>query len=267
MFETQAYLAAVNALLTEHDLSLIELVPENSFVRKLRDGIHQGFLAGARGRRDDDWWLRTFNHAERVVQLNFVAIGFNELRMPPMLPREHWRPVRNPMVVRGVEHKLPKARAYFQRAHGIDIQLRRSKLVILDWGLSEAGTAQTVGAAQAEAPDTMFMSELPHSSTSVPKHKVTVGTKTFLYYERPKTIGQIVGGGPGMFDYPQCAVIADGSTPLMIVRIEDSGFGSMLCVITPEGRRSNLGPFEITDARSFLLKVSEVVNSFGNSAR
>jgi hypothetical protein len=39
MFESQSYLAAINALLAEHDLGLVELVPENSFAKTLRDAI------------------------------------------------------------------------------------------------------------------------------------------------------------------------------------------------------------------------------------
>ena len=267
MFETQAYLAAVNALIAEHALSLVELVPQNPFAKQLKDGIHRGVLAGTRGTRDSDWWLKQFNHADRLVQLNFVAIGFNELEEAPSLPREYWRAVRNPMVVRGIANKLPKAHRYILRTHGLTVRLRTARLVLTEWGLSETSMSSSPGqeervspAASSAKPHMTFMTELPHPEVNVPLDLVKVGNMTFLYYEHPKTIG-VVAGMPSMFDYPQCVVVSDESNPLMIVRAETSAHGTMLCVVEPDGRRLNFGHFAVTDKRAFLLKATSIVAS------
>lgn len=137
LFSSEAYSAALNALLAEHDLGYIELVPENPFAARLKDGMMSAFRAGTRLRFDEEWWVATFNNESRVVQLNFVVMGFNELGMRPMLAGEDWQPVGNPLVLRNIESKLDKAGRYIARRHGKVVRLRTSRLALKDWGLAD----------------------------------------------------------------------------------------------------------------------------------
>lgn len=79
-----------------------------------------------------------------------------------------------------------------------------------------------------------------------------------LYYENPKTIGNVSAGTPSIYKYPQCAIIAEGQSSFLIVRVEESDFGSMLCVIEPSGVRANMGPFTKTTRELFVRKVIEI---------
>jgi hypothetical protein len=105
-------------------------------------------------------------------------------------------------------------------------------------------------------PSPIFMAELPHPEANTPNHVLKHGNKTILYYENPKTIGNVEAGIPSIYKYPQCAVIANGQS--LIVRVEESDFGSMLCMIEPSGLRRNMGPFTKTTRESFLTTVIEV---------
>lgn len=137
LFPSRAYRAALNALLVEHDLGYIELIPENPFAAKLRNGIIDAMRVGSPTSFDENSWLATFNHAERVVQLNFVAFGFNELGMSPMLKGAEWQSVQNPLVIRNIETNLDKAARYIQRKSGEIVRLRQSKLSLEKWGLAD----------------------------------------------------------------------------------------------------------------------------------
>jgi hypothetical protein len=140
MFWTKPSAGALNALLVEHDLGLTQLVPENPFAKTLGDGVISAMRAGVRGRFDQQHWINTFNHCDRVVQLNIVALGFNEINMPPSLRSEQWRPVSNPFVLSISISDLDKARSFFQRRYGGSWPLSNGRLAILDWGTADLGS-------------------------------------------------------------------------------------------------------------------------------
>ena len=138
MFASQAYKAALDALLVEHNLSYVELVPQNPYAEKLRNGILSALRAGDHSPRfDEDYWINSFNHADRVVQLNIVVLAFDQLGARPLLQGEEWSIVGNPWVLENIETKLNKARRDLERRHGQAIQIRSSKLLLEDWGLSD----------------------------------------------------------------------------------------------------------------------------------
>lgn len=107
-------------------------------------------------------------------------------------------------------------------------------------------------------PSPIFMAELPHPKANTPDHVLKHSNKTILYYENPKTIGNVEARIPSIYKYPQCAVIAEKQSPVMIVRVEVSDFGSMLCVIESSGLRRNMGLFTKTTRELFLKKVIEI---------
>ena len=138
LFKSASYSAALAALLAEHDLGYIELVPQNPFAGELKEGIICAFRVGARegNRFDRLWWINTFNSSSRLVQLNFVAFGFNELGRDPMLERA-WPRVQNPMVLNNIERKLGQAQRFLERRYGKCIKIRDSRLRLEKWGLAE----------------------------------------------------------------------------------------------------------------------------------
>ena len=258
MFSSQAYLAARNALLTEYDLGYIVLAPSNPFAERLKDKILSVFNAGSPTRLDTEWWVKTFNYSHRVVQLNFVAMGLNELGFPPMLEGETWSPVPNPLVVRNIEGKLAKAGRKIQRRHGIVVRLSTSRLSLEDWGLADSFEKTSVNAENATQPHITFMSELPHSDHNKPSNMIQSGGLLIMYYENVRTIREIEDG-LGLYKYPQVAVVMTKEDPLLIVRVEESSFGtSMLCSVSPTGNRSNLGSYLKTDQDTFISKVIEI---------
>ena len=109
MFFNTSYSAALAALLAEHNLGYIELVPQNPFAKELKEGIISAFRAGDRTHFDQDWWVSTFNASSRSVQLNFVALGLNELGHRPILEGV-WPRVRNPMVLNNIEKSSTRPR-------------------------------------------------------------------------------------------------------------------------------------------------------------
>jgi hypothetical protein len=260
MFSSKTYLAALNALLAEHDLGLIELVPENPFAARLKQGMLSAFRAGSGSGFDETWWLETFNSANRVVQLNFVVMGFNELGLHPLLSGEDWQPIRNPLLIQNIESKLEKASRYISRQHGKDIRLLESQLALMDWGLADLSKhAPNIG--EQVTPSIGFMSELPHPKFNTPVRMVELRELLFMYYENPRTIGEITAGISPLIKCPQAVVVTKQNQPLLIVRTEESSFGSsMLCAVEPTGERYNFGSFSRTDQDTFLRKAAEVVS-------
>jgi hypothetical protein len=139
MFWSKPSAGALNALLVEHDLGWIQLVPKNPFAKTLGDGVISAMRAGVRGRFDQEYWINNFNHCDRVVQLNVVALGFNELNMPPLLRSEGWRPVRKPFVLNISLGDLDKARRFFQKRYRGSWPLSNGRLALMNWGLADLG--------------------------------------------------------------------------------------------------------------------------------
>lgn len=137
LFSSQAYAAAFNALLAEHDLGYVELVRENPFAGELKDGIMSALRSGDRTPYDAQYWEKIFNSSSRILQLNFIVYGFNELHMKPMLPGEDWMPIRNPFAINNIEGKIEKASRLLARRHRKMFQLRRSKFSLQGWGLED----------------------------------------------------------------------------------------------------------------------------------
>jgi len=261
LFKSPSYSAALVALLAEHDLGFIELVPQNSFAAELKDGITSAFRVGAReGRRfDQQDWINTFNHSSRLVQLNFVAFGLNELGHDPMLEGV-WPRVNNPMVLNNIEGKLDQAQRYVKRRHGVLVRIRDSRLELKDWGLAEQSRESKK--KQAQAPNLTFVGTIPDSDFSKPI-EFKFGDVVIAYYENPRTLGEKVGIPP-LFKYPQFAVVIDPSATnphRLVVRVEASGIGvPMLCSLDPAGNYKVLGEWSNTDRNSFVRKVAGIVS-------
>ena len=261
LFKSPSYSAALAALLAEHNLGYIELVPQNSFAAELKDGIITAFRVGARDghRFDPQYWIDTFNHANRLVQLNFVAFGLNELGHDPMLEGA-WPRVNNPLALTNIEGKLEQAQRYIKRRHGTLVRIRNSRLNIVDWGLADqSGESEH---KRAQAPNLTFAGTIPDSEFSKPI-EFKFGEFMIAYYENPRMIGETVGIPP-LFKYPQLAVVhAPHATDprRLVVRVEASGIGvPMLCSLDPAGNHKVLGEWSNNDRDSFVNRVVEIAS-------
>jgi hypothetical protein len=217
------------------------------------------FRSGSRLAFDERWWLETFNSADRPVQLNCVVLGLNELGLHPMLDGEDWQPINNPFVINGIENKLHKASKYIERRHKKTIHISKSKLALMDWGLTDLATQAPMN-DQQDSPSIAFMRELPHPASNTPSKMVEVKGLLFMYYENVRTIGEMTENLPAVYRYPQVAVVSRQREPLLIIRIEESALGAMLCAIEPSGTRFNLGSFARTDSDTFLRKAAKSVS-------
>jgi hypothetical protein len=128
---------ATNALLVEHALGLIELVPQNPFATRLKDAVVAVWRAAGFPRSTEEVVRDAFNRADRLVQLNILAMAFNELGHQPMLPNEFWHPVGNPFVSVDPRHIEAVARR-LNATHGINVSVRSKPLVMTAWGISDA---------------------------------------------------------------------------------------------------------------------------------
>jgi hypothetical protein len=112
----------------------------------------------------------------------------------------------------------------------------------------------------ATTPSIHFISQLPHSETNVPKKVFERAGLTYLYYEKPRTIGEVTAHVRPPYAYPQVAiVVSKDRSPMLIVRIEVSSTGSFLCAIDVAGNRSNAGRCASSTPDSFLEKVVDIV--------
>ncbi len=241
LFESPSYSAALAALLAEHDLGHIELVPQNSFAAELKEGIISAFRVGAREGRhfNQQDWIDRFNHSNRLVQLNFVAFGLNELGQDPTL-ESAWPRVNNPMALNSIEGKLYQAQRYLRRRHGVVVEIRDSRLELKDWGLAEEFRESEQ--RPVDAPNLTFVGTIPDSDFSKPI-EFKFGDVVIAYHENPRTLGETVGIPP-LFKYPQLAVVnaASATDPRrLVVRVEASGIGvPMLCSLDRAGNHKVL---------------------------
>ena len=132
-----------NALLAEHSLSLIELVPENSFARSLNDAIVAVYQnAGFRSLAFEDV-VRRFNGETRLVQLNIVAVALKELGHPPILSGAEWIPVINPLVAKADQGQIDHVSRWLNEKFNTSLQIKDGKLQMTEVCLTDRG-GQTV---------------------------------------------------------------------------------------------------------------------------
>ena len=130
--------AANNALLAEHELSLVELVPENPFARQLATNI----LRTLTPLNDSDETLtREFNESTRMMQLVMVAHAFAHIK-PPSLEGESWHRVDDPFVADQVQYATINDFARRLRArHRVSITIPERRLEIVGGVLTDPPAA------------------------------------------------------------------------------------------------------------------------------
>lgn len=126
--------AAYNAVLAEHKLGLIELIPLNPFSMELVDALvaawrHSGFPKDER-----DYVLSRFNRCSRFQQLNLLAMAFNELGINPDLPGEFWRNVKNPFQAKlESQRHIDAVISTIKFQHGVCVTIPNEPMNIHSW--------------------------------------------------------------------------------------------------------------------------------------
>jgi hypothetical protein len=128
---------ATNALLAEHVLTMVELVPENPFTGRLKNTIVDVWRSGSGfSSMTEESIVERFNSEPRIVQLNFVAMALNELGHEPLLPNEPWHSVVNPFIPVNDSH-VAAVRRRLQAAHGVDLNIASLPLKMTKDGIFE----------------------------------------------------------------------------------------------------------------------------------
>jgi hypothetical protein len=98
---------------------------------------------------------------------------------------------------------------YRQRTHleiSMLIRLLKSRLASMDWGLADLSKhAQNID--EQITPSTIFMTALPHPKFNTPARMVELRGVLFMYYENPRTIGEITAGISPLNKCPQAVVV------------------------------------------------------------
>lgn len=129
--------AATNALLAEHLLGLVELVPGNPFSKEIADTIVRLLLSSNLWTSRDDV-VAFFNSEPRFTQLNVIAMALNELGHMPLLSKEIWQPVKNPLLPDLADQRHIDAVAQRLNAkHSVSIAIPPRRFQIVDWGLAD----------------------------------------------------------------------------------------------------------------------------------
>jgi hypothetical protein len=135
LFASTKLNAAVNALLTEHLLSHVELAPQNPYAKVLANAM----VAAAQSRAPKGFnagrFTEEFNAAPRFTQLNVIASGFQQLGRTPQ--GASWRRVRKPFSPLENAKKIEKAQHMLFFHNGIDVRIRTGSFKLTDWGLCD----------------------------------------------------------------------------------------------------------------------------------
>jgi hypothetical protein len=123
---------ATNALLAEHYLSLHGVENDSPFSRQLADSVCSLSRASGFPNAAEDVVARQFNRHDRFTQLNVIAVALHHGGIEPPLPREFWRPIRNPFLSKRDQASIHAALARLSRDHGVNIDLGQARLRFVD---------------------------------------------------------------------------------------------------------------------------------------
>ncbi len=123
---------ATNALLTEHYLAAHDLAAVSPFSKALADSVCGMCIARGYPNATDVLIARQFNRHDRFAQLNVIAMALHHDGTEPPLPREYWRPSRNPFLVKRDPGSISAVSARLHHDHGVQIDIGNSPLQFVD---------------------------------------------------------------------------------------------------------------------------------------
>jgi len=121
-----------NALLTEHYLAAHDLAAVSPFSKALADNVCGMCRARGFPNATEELVARQFNRHDRFTQLNVIAMGLHHDGTEPPLPREYWRPSRNPFSVERDPGSISAVSARLFHDHGVKIDIGETPLRFVD---------------------------------------------------------------------------------------------------------------------------------------
>jgi hypothetical protein len=121
--------AAVNVVLAEHALGLLQLNTNNPAAHKLGYQIVTILRKAQKGPANDAQTVERFNGMARMEQLGLVAQAMAELQQAPMLGDLSWAPFASSMRVPSIR-RIDAARTTVQNLHGISVAIPDRQLRI-----------------------------------------------------------------------------------------------------------------------------------------
>lgn len=86
--------------LAEHYLAAHELGKVSPFSQALADKVRDLCRANGFPNATEELIASQFNRRDRFTQLNVIALALHHAGTAPLLPREFWRPSRNPFLAK-----------------------------------------------------------------------------------------------------------------------------------------------------------------------
>jgi hypothetical protein len=124
--------AASNALLAEHYLAAHDLSATSPFSKALADTVCNVWRASGFPNTSDEDIAGSFNNCDRFTQLNLVALALYHASTAPLLPREFWRPPRNPFLAIRDPGSISAVSARLYHDHGVEIDIGETPLRFID---------------------------------------------------------------------------------------------------------------------------------------
>lgn len=102
--------------------------------------------------RSAEFFVAHFNQANRVQQLNAIALALGELDMPPSIRGETWHWLTHPFAVPTDAKDLKVSAFHFLNRHGVAINVGTESIDLLTW--ISRGEAVTHASSSPEPPNT-----------------------------------------------------------------------------------------------------------------
>jgi len=123
---------ATNVLLTEYYLAAHDLAAVSPYSKALADSVCSMCRARGFPNATEELVARQFNRHDRFTQLNVIAMALHHDGTEPPLPREYWRPSRNPFSVERDPGSISAVSARLLRDHGVKIDIGETPLRFVD---------------------------------------------------------------------------------------------------------------------------------------
>jgi hypothetical protein len=124
--------AASNALLAEHYLAAHNLAAVSPFSKALADRVCDMCRAMGFPNATEELIAEQFNNRDRFTQLNVIALALHHGGVAPPLPREFWRPPRNPFLAKRDPGSISAVSARLHHDHGVNIDIGETPLRLID---------------------------------------------------------------------------------------------------------------------------------------
>jgi hypothetical protein len=130
--------AATNALLTEHYLAAHDLAAVSPFSKALAYAVCDACRASGFPNATAEFIAEQFNGYDRFTQLNVIALALHHAGTAPLLPREFWRPSRNPFLAKRDPGSIGAVSARLHHDHGVKIDIGETALRLVDGHIEQA---------------------------------------------------------------------------------------------------------------------------------